>query len=239
VQQPAAAIIAATNLIPALHEKAGLHGPVLTFPDTDPLPALEAITRDRPPIVILERFFAATPRGVALIRRIQADPELAAVEIRVIAHDSDHVRVIAKRQSEAAPAPPAAGSSEAETAASAAPVLDPTGTRAARRFVVPDPVEAQVDGKAVTLVDISTAGAQVLSGAVLRPNQRVRLTLWSEQEAFRINANVEWSAFEMDRVTNQTRYRAGLRFGEGDALPLERFCERLAKAESGDSEKQG
>jgi hypothetical protein len=221
VQQPAAAIIAAANLIPVLHQKAGLEGPVLTFPDSDPLGAIEAIIRDRPPLVVLERFFAATPRGVGLIRRIQTDPLLAGVEIRVFAHDSDHVRVIAKR----APAP-----ESGETSGS--PVADPAGTRAVRRFHVPNPVEAQVDGKAATLVDISTAGAQVLSASVLRPNQRLRLTLWSEQEAFRINASVEWSAFEMDRTTNQTRYRAGLRFGEGDAAALERFCERLSKAES-------
>jgi hypothetical protein len=224
VQQPAAAIVAAANLIPVLHRKAGLSGPVLTFPDSDALGAIEAISRDRPPVVILERFFAATPRGVALIRRIQTDANLASVEIRVLAHDSDHVRVIARR---------ATASESAETVAS--PAAAPTGTRPARRFQVPDSVEAQVDGKTVTLVEISTAGAQILSGAVLRPNQRIRLTLWSHQEALRINASVEWSTFEMDRTTNQTRYRAGLQFGEDDTAALERFCERFANAEPDDT----
>ena len=59
----------------------------ITFSDTEALKALDAITRERPPVVALERLFAATSRGAALINRIKADPSLGGCEIRIVAHD--------------------------------------------------------------------------------------------------------------------------------------------------------
>src|SRR3977135_3791784 len=73
-----------------------------SFSDSDALRALEVITRTRPDVVALERSFAATTRGAALINRIKADPKLASCEIRIVAHDSVYSQ---------APAPPAAESS--------------------------------------------------------------------------------------------------------------------------------
>ena len=46
--------------------------------------ALDAITRDRPQIIALERDFASSRRGVALMNRIKADPALASTEIRIV-----------------------------------------------------------------------------------------------------------------------------------------------------------
>jgi hypothetical protein len=67
---------------------------VLGFADTDVLRALEAITARKPRLVALERLFAATPRGAALINRIKADPSLSQTEIKVLSHDSDYSRVL-------------------------------------------------------------------------------------------------------------------------------------------------
>jgi hypothetical protein len=67
---------------------------VLGFADTDVLRALEAITARKPRLVALERLFAATPRGAALINRIKADPSLTQTEIKVLSHDSDYSRVL-------------------------------------------------------------------------------------------------------------------------------------------------
>ena len=58
------------------------------FSDSEALRALEVITRKRPDVVALERAFAATTRGAALINRIKADPKLSSCEIRIVAHDS-------------------------------------------------------------------------------------------------------------------------------------------------------
>ena len=49
-----------------------------SFSDAEALRALEVITRKRPDVVALERDFAATTRGAALINRIKADPKLAS-----------------------------------------------------------------------------------------------------------------------------------------------------------------
>ena len=65
----------------------------LAFPDCDALQALDVITLQRPEVVALERLFAATTRGAALISRIKADPTLTACEIRIVSHDSDDSRL--------------------------------------------------------------------------------------------------------------------------------------------------
>src|SRR5262245_50160665 len=100
-------LIAAADQLPVLKQKTtGLDGELLAFTDTDALLALEVITKRRPPIIVLERTFAATPRGTALINRIKADPTLESSEIRVMAPDSDAVRVLPRT-------PPAGGAKPA------------------------------------------------------------------------------------------------------------------------------
>jgi len=51
--------------------------------------ALDAILKRRPQVVTIDRGFASSPRGAALINRIKADPGLAQSEIRVVAHNPD------------------------------------------------------------------------------------------------------------------------------------------------------
>ena len=70
-------MIAAQNLMPALRERVAVEGDCLTFADTEPIQALQAIIEQRPALIVLERLFAATPRGAALINRIKSDPQLA------------------------------------------------------------------------------------------------------------------------------------------------------------------
>ena len=57
------------------------------------------------------------------------------------------------------------------------PALDVRGTRRAPRIRIKDGVEVAVDGNPAALVDLSTVGAQVVSPTVLKPNQRVRVTI--------------------------------------------------------------
>jgi hypothetical protein len=54
------------------------------FADTDAHSALETITRDRPKVIAIERDFASSRRGVALMNRIKADPSLATSEVRIV-----------------------------------------------------------------------------------------------------------------------------------------------------------
>src|SRR6187200_3128608 len=101
----AALVIAAEHLMPALRERIKVEGEVITFPDTEPIQALQTIMEQRPDLVVLERLFAATPRGAALINRIKSDPQLAHAEVRVMSHSGDYLRVVSKPSG--APPPPA------------------------------------------------------------------------------------------------------------------------------------
>ena len=89
-------IIAALNLTPSLRERLADEGELLTFADTEPIQALQTILEQRPRLIVLERLFAATPRGAALINRIKTDPQVSQAEIRVMSHTGDYTRVVSR-----------------------------------------------------------------------------------------------------------------------------------------------
>ena len=76
-------LIAPAEHIGGLQEQRGLKG-AKTFVDTEAHLALEHITSERPQIVALEREFATSRRGVALVNRIKGDSSLANTEIRIV-----------------------------------------------------------------------------------------------------------------------------------------------------------
>jgi hypothetical protein len=225
-------VIGAPDLLPSLKERtpAG-DDEVLAFSDADALRALEVIAERRPRVVALERVFAATPRGAALINRIRADPALTDAEIRVLSHQGDYSRVLPRTGGSGGAVAPR---TRATTAASAAPVdtmsaasttLDRKGTRRAARYKMAPAVEAIVDGNVVTVVDLSTVGAQVVSVTILRPNQRVRVVLADDAGSMRLNATIAWASFEIPPAIGP-RYRAGLEFTDPDATGVGAFCTR-------------
>src|SRR5687767_15340223 len=126
----AALVIAAENLMPALRDRVKVEGEVLTFPDTEPIQALQTIMEQQPNLVILERLFAATPRGAALVNRIKSDPQLAHTEVRVMSHTGDYTRQVVKPTATKTPAPAAANAGSASHAAAAAPVATEEPPRA-------------------------------------------------------------------------------------------------------------
>jgi len=194
-------------------------GELLAFPDSQALRALEVISRRRPRMVALERVFAATPRGVALISRIKADPSLRQSEIWVVSDDSsatgpDTPTVADRPALVAAPPAPAA-------LPHAAP-LDPVGTRRAPRFTMAANLDADINGNTVTVVELSTLGAQVVSATVLRPNQRIRLTLTDDRGAIRCNGLVRYASFEMPPGAGP-RYRVGLAFDDADPKAVDAY----------------
>ena len=91
-----AVIIAALNLTPSLCERLADEGELLTFADTEPIQALQTILEQHPRLIVLERLFAATPRGAALINRIKTDPQVSQAEIRVMSHTGDYTRVVSR-----------------------------------------------------------------------------------------------------------------------------------------------
>jgi hypothetical protein len=224
-------LIAAPNWLAVLKERAAesdSETEILTFTDADALRALDAITTRKPAVIALERLFASTPRGAALINRIKADPSLVESEIRVVSPDTVQTRITPQR---AAPPPEPAqsgGTGMATAATEVAPRVQPLdhyGTRRAPRFKVAGTVDVLVDGNAATLVDLSVVGAQVLTPSVLKPNQRIRMALPEESGAIRFNASVAWAKFEIPPQSGP-RYRAGIEFIDANANALDAYCAR-------------
>jgi hypothetical protein len=87
-------------------------------------------------------------------------------------------------------------------------------------------VEIQLDGNPVTVVDASSVGAQVLSVTILRPNQKVRVSIAGEDSVIRCRATIAWAKFELPGGTGGPRYRAGVEFTDADAATMDDFCSR-------------
>ena len=229
-------IIGAIELLDALRDSAGASDEVLTFSDNEPLKAIEAITTRRPDVIALERLFAATSRGAALINRIKADPALANVEIRVASLDGTY-RISPRRT----PAPPGRSASveEMEPAKVQIDVIEPPpepastdiaqnldyrGTRRAARFRLVEGTEAQIDGALAIVIDLSTHGAQILCPAPLKPQQQVRMVLADDLGVVKFAASVAWAFFEIPKGVS--RYRAGVEFKDADRKAVDAFCKR-------------
>jgi PilZ domain len=193
---------------------------IVAVVDTDMPGAIDTIMRRRPARVAIERLFSETSRGVALIARLNADPELTDVEIRIVSHDTDYWRV--------PPRPAISSGTSAVAVVTEAAALD-NGTRRAKRVRIADGIDVLVDGAPARLFDLSPLGMQVVSGAVLKPNQRVRVTLVDERDTLRLPATVVWAAFELSKDSQGPRYRAGLEFHEVDEAAVVGFGRRHRK----------
>ena len=227
-----AVVIAATNLMPALQERLAEEGELLAFADTEPIQALQAILEQHPSLIVLERLFAATPRGAALINRIKTDPQLSNAEVRVMSHTGDYSRQVARPSKVDAPAsgggsPGESSGAAATAAAEAARPLDWQGTRRAPRYRVRPGVEIQVDGNPASVVDLSAVGVQVLSSTILSPNQKVRVSIPNDDFVMRFRGAVAWAKFELPKPNDPPRYRAGVDFSYADAAALEDFCAKI------------
>lgn len=206
--EPCTVVVAPSDLLAGVKERAGaVAGDVLTFSDADAVRALQTIVERRPQVIALERMFAVTPRGAALINRIKADPTLRQAEIRVVAHNSDYSRIVPR----AAPPP--------------VPGLDQRGTRRAPRFKMAENVGAVLDGKSGALINLSSVGAQVVSRAALKPNQRIAMALTDATSHVRFTASVAWTAFETS-TSGASLYRAGINFEDADPAAVDAFCIR-------------
>ena len=200
-------LIGPAGTLPALTQKTAALGEVLAFPDADAPQALRTIAQRKPAVFVLERLFAATPRGAALINRVKADPTLTDTEIRVLAHDSDYSRV-SPRKAPPEPQP-----------------LDQRGTRRAPRFKIQPKALASVDTVKATLLDLSTIGAQLVTTLQLKPGQQVRTTLDDKTGSVRFIATVVWASFEIS-PKGVSRYRAGLEFTDADAVEVDAYIGR-------------
>lgn len=222
-------LIAAAEHLATLKEREELADAII-FSDTEALRALDAITRRRPDVVLLDRLFAETSRGAALVNRIKADPSLGGCEIRIVEEDRRYTEVRPEHTADAATQRAGDGGASlivVEESPHPAASLDQSGTRAAPRFKMVDGIKTEIDGNPATLVDLSVCGAQVVSPTILKPNQRIRFILPTAKPHIRLKAAVAWASFEIPK--GESRYRAGIQFFGADPAPLHRFIDRNKK----------
>jgi chromosome segregation ATPase len=98
--------------------------------------------------------------------------------------------------------------------------------RAASRHCFREPLEVKLDGETALLIDLSTAGAQVLSPSPLKPNKPVKILLPSSEAIILCKAKIVWSRFEPPTPGKPVRYRAGMVFTQVDAAALQLFMTR-------------
>ena len=153
-------------------------------------------------------------------------------EIKIVSHDGKPLTG-KKNKKEAAPAAPSEPPAPAEApppsppiAAPAAP-LDQRGTRRAPRFNITKGIEVMIDGKPAALINLSIVGAQVVSPTILKPNQRVRMSLPDPDGPIRCMAGVAWAAFEMPK--SGPVYRAGIEFKDPETKAVDAFLKRHKK----------
>lgn len=69
----------------------------------------------------------------------------------------------------------------------------------------------------------------MVSPVILKPNQRLRVTLSDAPRPIRISARVAWASFEMPRGRPAPQYHAGIEFIDADAAVVRRFIEARKK----------
>lgn len=216
-----AVLIAAADAQPVLRDRLSREfRQVLVFSDAEALKALQTITSRKPGLVALDHAFIDTPRGKALVNRLKADPALSSVSIRTVDVNA----------AEAAPESAAQEPASADTAPAPPPPaeLDFIGTRRASRHPIDDGMEVHIDGKPGTLVNLSLVGAQIITGAALKPTQRIRIAFGDESVSIRGSAVVVWASFEMPKGSGP-RYRAGVDFVDPNTEALQAYLVRHAK----------
>ena len=239
-----AVVIAASNLMPSLRERLADDGELVVFPDTEPIQALQADLRTQ---AIADRAGAALRGHAARRSPDQPDQERPSARSRGSARDVAFGRLPARRVEAVRPPPPppaepppaTKGDGAVATEAPPAPPvaaeppprpLDWHGTRRAPRHRIRDGVEIQLDGNPAMVVDLSQVGAQVISQTILRPNQRVRVSMPNDDFVMRFRGSIAWAKFELPEPSEPPRYRAGVRsFADADATAVDSYCQKNKK----------
>jgi hypothetical protein len=225
-------VVADVTRLAAVRHGLHLTGRALHFTSSSLAAAIESVRTNQPKLVAVDAVFAQTPPGAAFIDIVETLLG-APGDIRFIVHLEGRW-VTAPRNAgpvgATVPLPAAAVVSAPPIVAAPAPpvVTAPAvlSTRRAPRFLVRDQVDAVVESGSASLVDISVLGAQVVSRPVLRPSQKIKITLPDTGDMLHVMAHVAWSTFEKPRLVMDAYYRAGLEFTGAAQQALEDYRRR-------------
>jgi hypothetical protein len=204
-------VIARRELMEGLRQRLSFDSAVHVFSASDANHALTTILKQGEPVVALDRFFATSPAGVAFILELRSARSDA--EIRILTDQGTEIPLVLGG--------PATENGRSTIAAHSE--LLKGDVRRAPRYAVPSACEALVNGASTALVDVSVAGAQLISSEVLRPAQQVRVVLAGESDGIKLQGAIAWSMFERSRETGTTYYRIGVEFADPEPQVLEGY----------------
>jgi hypothetical protein len=211
--QCVAVVVSGAQGVPALRRWLPDDAAVSVYADSDALRALAAIQASPPKLLLLDRGFAMTARGAALVATIKDTPELANTELRVLAAQDVHLDGRLTR-------------SPMAELLKASRRLDESGTRSAVRFVLSLHVSVLVNGYASELLDLSCDGARVVTSVRLVPNQQVQMLISDDELRALCRGTVAWSAVASAAVV---LYRTGVRFEEAETEAIQALCNKYGR----------
>ncbi|MGH9411636.1 MAG: PilZ domain-containing protein [Vicinamibacterales bacterium] len=238
-------LIADANRMAAIRDGIHLPGTTVHFTPGGLGSAMENIRTYRPRIVAIDAIFGQTPTGVAFMDRVDALGIAGSVIKLIVQHDGKWVTasrggvvtaaVSADLPLALMPEPPSvvvptpqivAAAPNVDAEAEAAAPAAPASTRRAPRFLVQGSLDAALDIGRAKIVDLSVLGAQLVSIPLLRPNQRIMLSLADNGRPLSLVAQVAWSAFERPSRGVEPYYRAGIEFSGSTREALEDYRTR-------------
>jgi len=224
-------LIADAARLRAIRETSPFPYRMLYFSDSNLASALGTIRAHAPCRIALDIQFAHSSSGRAFAGKLQSF-SAAGSEVLLVSLENGRWSM---RPIETSSGGVVAAASAAVVAAASGAVVSAAdlnlnlspNTRRVPRFPVMDPLAAVVDGKTTSLIDMSVMGAQVVSSPVLKPNQRLRITLPDEGDTvLQVTAHIAWSEFQTSKKSPLPFYRAGLECTDASAQALEEYLKR-------------
>ncbi|HJZ78583.1 MAG TPA: PilZ domain-containing protein [Vicinamibacterales bacterium] len=224
-----AIVIADPSFMSAIRETASIPGRMMPFGTNSLGSAMESVRAYRPKVVALDALVAQTPGGMTFLDRVEQLGIPKCKILLLVEHDGEWSTVPRKDAANLAPSRSAGGS--ATQAAPTKPVValppaEIVSTRRVPRFAVRDSLDVTVESGCAHLVDISVLGAQVVSLPVLRPGQKIKVSLPDTDDTLNVVAQVAWSLFERPQLQAEPHYRVGLEFTEAAQHALEGYRQR-------------
>jgi hypothetical protein len=192
-----ALLIGSEALLAAWQRYASKAPQVVPLVHTDLHRAMRVIDDTEAQVIIIEQAVAATKPGAAVMVQIHNQRTWRGTEIRLLPDTAVNRLITAEP----------AGLDPQEWLTDLASPLPPRPQRGAPRIQASGDEEVSINGDAVTLADWSTTGVQVRSKEMLRPNQRVRVTLSKGGKTVRTRGVVAWSTLS---ISPPPEYRAGI-----------------------------
>jgi len=224
-----AIVIADPACMGAIRETASIQGRMMPFGSNSLGSAMESVRAYRPKVVALDALVAQTPGGMTFLDRVESLGIPKCKVVLLVEHDGTWSTLprsaagnLATSRTNGAPA--------TQAAAAAKPVakapIEVVSTRRVPRFPVRDSLDVTVESGCAHLVDISVLGAQLVSLPVLRPGQKIKVSLPDTDDTLDVVAQVAWSLFERTQLQVEPHYRVGLEFTDAAQQALEGYRQR-------------